>query len=113
MQTSFTPLMNSLKQVRQANPVLVDQLSAEIANLCQETLLDFEGLLTEHLDLNVFSASKHLVGSVEILARTISELTGKPIEQVLLEVRYGKWEGETVECRPDWARPNEFTDITE
>jgi len=105
-------ISSTLLQVRQLDPELADQLSAQIRNLAHGALCDFEGLLTEHLDLNIFNVSKHLVGSIESLARLCADLGNQSVEEVLLEVRHGdSWGTEVLDCVPDWADATEFPHV--
>lgn len=102
-------LTTTIQQIQNIDPKLASQLNNQICSVCREALLDFEGLLTTHLDSNVFNIPSDVAGSISTMARIISQLTGKTVEDILLEIRHGdSWQEETPEQIPDWADPEEF-----
>lgn len=103
-----------ISQVRQLNPQLADQLTEELTPLARWALQDIEGLLTEHLDLNIFNCSGHLIPSIEPLVRLVAQLNSQSVESVMLEVRHGdEWRKEQADCVPDWGDSTEFPSAIE
>jgi len=107
----MSSISNLIAAVREYDPALADQLSETLLSVCRQSLLDFEGLLNE-IDLNIFTVSGKSVGSIETLARTVSDIQGQSVEAILMWVRSGDNDPNCLpDAVPDWAQPSEFPHV--